>query len=92
MHEAWCWLGARQPDVAEKLLRGFDPEKLSRSERVKLLPVAARLMEMQLRAERLELGLMTDHISNVRPPKPLEQMSIDELRAWRAKLELLSQV
>jgi hypothetical protein len=83
---------AKMQTVAETILDQVDLERLTPQEIRFLLPVATRLLEIGLKAERLELGLATDHITNVRPPKPLDQMSLDELRAWRAHLEALNQV
>jgi hypothetical protein len=61
--------------------------KLSVKESRWLLGHAVRLVELGMKYERLELGESTESIATLRPPKPLDQMSLDELRAWRAKLE-----
>lgn len=53
-----------------------------------LIGHALRLTEVGMKFERLELGEATDRLaSNLRPPKPIDQMTLDELRTWRAQLE-----
>lgn len=63
-------------------------DKISIKEARWLAGHAIRLVELGMKFERLELGEATDRIAaTMRPPKPLDQMNLDELRAWRAKLE-----
>lgn len=61
LHEAWCWLGARQPDVAEKLLDEFGLKEANRVASLWLaamvalfngnLPKASRLLGVYLGRE-----------------------------------------
>lgn len=52
-----------------------------------LLQDARQMMVEGMRAERLELGEATDHIRALPPPKPLNEMSDEELDDYIARLD-----
>lgn len=56
----------------------------------KLMQTASRLLEEGMKAERLELGESTANVS-VAPPKPLSEMTDDELAEYIALLEAHAQ-
>lgn len=54
------------------------------------LPTAYKLLDVGLKMERLELDLATDNVKALAPPKPLEQMTDEELDEYLARLEQIA--
>ncbi|RRR74737.1 MAG: hypothetical protein EI684_06380 [Candidatus Viridilinea halotolerans] len=52
-----------------------------------MLGDARHMMVEGMRAERLELGEATEHVRTLPPPKPLDEMTDEELDAYIARLE-----
>jgi hypothetical protein len=54
------------------------------------LPTAYKLLDVGLKMERLELDLATENIKALAPPKPLSEMTDEELEEYLSRLEQIA--